>query len=324
MIAHPLDFRVYVTSRCNSRCKYCYRGLGLTGPTVDRHTDLPVRNIFRLLDISPEKIESVKLTGGEPAFHPNISEIVNGLHERKYFIELYSNGALTQLSDSTLDQVTKFNLSLDSIDPNINDDIRDHRDSSKSFFAAMDRLKTIGKELIEVQITLSKSMLPTLDKTIAYLIEVLGVGRIKISDLVEETVGQHRGLRLDQEQLDQAHQIVERARERYHFTKVLRTTFFDRKHYLRLHNNIGHLRSAFLNQRSDLYYFIGEDDRFHTGNIDLEDPLTVWSRFINIESRAERLMDHAFEEMRRSNQHYVTPTEFLYTKTVLDRFDSVQ
>lgn len=287
---------------------------------MPRRTDLPLKSLFDTLDTCPEAIDSIKLTGGEPSFHPEISALIDGLSERDVFIELYSNGALTRLSDRAMDKVGKFNLSFDSVDAELNACVRGDLHANSAFHTAMHRLRELNKDVIEVQITLSQPVLPTLEKTLVYLVEKMGVDRIKLSDIVEEMPGQYGDLRLHQDQLGDVLVMVDDARERYHFTKILRTTFFDRKEYLSLHRNIRHLRAAFLNQNSDLYFFIGENAQFQIGNIITDQEDRIKSQFEVTNARATRMMDHAYHEIRQSDLRYITPTEFLYSKAALGRF----
>lgn len=317
---HPLDFRVYVTSRCNSRCRYCYRGLGLAPEQIPPRSDLPPESLFALIDSSPEPIESIKLSGGEPSFHPEIGTIIDELAEREIFTELYSNGALTRLPGRVLDKVGKFNLSFDSLNSGTNDHIRGDRHASRAFDNAIKRLRELDKDVIEVQITLSRASLTDLDATIEYLVEELGIDRIKISDIVEEYAGQYTGQRVGQDDLAHVLEIIEESREKYHFTKIIRSTSFDRIRYLSLHRNIRHLRSAFINQKSDLYIFIAEHDYFKVGNVEENSVENMWSEFARMESKAEKFMDYCFSKLKKSDLRYVTPTEYLYDRKYLTEF----
>jgi len=317
---HPLDFRVYITSRCNSRCRYCYRGLGLAPEQIPPRSDLPPESLFALIDSSPEPIESIKLSGGEPSFHPEISTIIDELAEREIFTELYSNGALTRLPGRVLDKVGKFNLSFDSLNSVTNNHIRGDRYATRAFDNAIKRLRELDKDVIEVQITLTRASVTDLDATIAYLVEELGIDRIKISDIVEEFTGQYAGQRVGQDDLARVLEIIEQSREKYHFTKIIRSTSFDRVRYLSLHRNIRHLRSAFLNQESDLYLFIAEHEYFKVGNIEESSAENIWNEFTRMESKAEKFMDFCFLELQRSDLRYVTPTEYLYDQKYLAEF----
>jgi len=80
------SIKLEVNDYCNLKCKMCY---------VDKkNTDLPDKQVFRLLDqVSGEGIR-LEILGGEPLMRENILEIIRYAKERAKvpFISLYTNG----------------------------------------------------------------------------------------------------------------------------------------------------------------------------------------------------------------------------------------
>ena len=177
--------RIYTTNRCNSNCRYCYRGLESRSNKGDQHHDIDLSTLITFLDSQPSRYDVIKISGGEPSFYPFIDELVSYLKNKKYFVELYSNGALTQLKDSTLTNIDKFNLSLDSIDSSINNDIRRNNNATNDFLFAVQHLHSIGQNNIEVQVTISQASIESFESTLFFLVYNLGITTIKVSDIIE-------------------------------------------------------------------------------------------------------------------------------------------
>lgn len=118
----PRDIVVYLTSRCNLRCRHCYVGNELLDATVGWEGNYVLEVLSAL-----QPLDRVTLLGGEPFLHPSISTIVGELG-RMQVAERRITTNLTLLSDEALDSVIQngFRLcvSLDGHCSSLHDNIR--------------------------------------------------------------------------------------------------------------------------------------------------------------------------------------------------------
>ena len=90
----PLSAAFELTPLCNMACRMCY-------VRMDRRTQesiAPLRSCQEWLSIAEQARENgllfILLTGGEPFTHPEIKEIVSGLHKRGFIVSINSNGTM--------------------------------------------------------------------------------------------------------------------------------------------------------------------------------------------------------------------------------------
>ncbi|RGC65419.1 molybdenum cofactor biosynthesis protein A [Micromonospora sp. MW-13] len=80
---------IYVTFRCNMRCRHCF-----VGPALDRGTDLPRDALIGFLRTawSDWSTREISFLGGEPTLHPDIDLAVRAGREIGFRIRVVSNG----------------------------------------------------------------------------------------------------------------------------------------------------------------------------------------------------------------------------------------
>lgn len=113
------DLRISITDRCNFRCVYCMEPDVRFAPTSELLTPGEIVRIARTAESLG--VRKVRLTGGEPTLHPELTAIIAGLRERTR-VELamitnasrLSRAALREWKHAGLDRVT---ISIDSLRP---------------------------------------------------------------------------------------------------------------------------------------------------------------------------------------------------------------
>lgn len=71
------DLRISITDRCNFRCVYCMEPDVRFAP---RESLLTVAEIVRVAAIAESLgVRKVRLTGGEPTLHPDLTSIIAGI-----------------------------------------------------------------------------------------------------------------------------------------------------------------------------------------------------------------------------------------------------
>ena len=97
--------RISVTDRCNLRCRYCMPSCGVA--SVPHGKILTFDEIVRLTQRFAEVgIRKVKITGGEPLLHKDMTEFLGKIKALGYKIKLDSNGSFPEL----LEEIVKANL----------------------------------------------------------------------------------------------------------------------------------------------------------------------------------------------------------------------
>ncbi len=114
-----LDLRISITDRCNFRCVYCME------PDVQfqpRENLLTPSEIIRMASVAQSLgVRKIRLTGGEPTLHPQLTEIISGIRAATDVeIAMISNGSLLTREKlrswkrAGLDRMT---ISIDSVRP---------------------------------------------------------------------------------------------------------------------------------------------------------------------------------------------------------------
>lgn len=120
----PLSVCIWISDMCNLSCKYCYAS-PFSGKVIEAD---------RLYEIIEEltnlQVFGIVLAGGEPFMHPHIFDIIDFCTSRNVQLGVLSNGVLfDEVSIQRLDESVKnkkfiLQISLDCIDPEINDKVR--------------------------------------------------------------------------------------------------------------------------------------------------------------------------------------------------------
>jgi len=85
----PISIDVFITSRCNLRCRHCFSSSG------ERREDLPFEDFIKILDeLEGLGVFEVRLNGGEPLIHPRIKDILHALSKRRLRRVMITNGTL--------------------------------------------------------------------------------------------------------------------------------------------------------------------------------------------------------------------------------------
>ena len=115
--------RVSLTPECNFSCLYC-TGMDESNRSAVQHPEklLSAKQFTQIIGKLHEsaQLETVRLTGGEPLLHPEVIDIVRGIHELCiHDIRLTTNGVLLPMMANELKKagLTQVNVSLDGISP---------------------------------------------------------------------------------------------------------------------------------------------------------------------------------------------------------------
>ena len=121
----PLWATVNITGICNLECKYCFF-------QPRKHEHMKMTNFRKVVKIlKAQKSFSFTISGGEPFLHPQINDILEYAHNEFEHISVLSNG--TSIRRENVDCMKRIikkkgffcmQVSLDSIDPDINDRTR--------------------------------------------------------------------------------------------------------------------------------------------------------------------------------------------------------
>src|SRR5512137_1127524 len=84
----------YLTEGCNLACRHCWLAPRLD-PSGSRYPTLPVETFELILaEARPLGLTGVKLTGGEPLLHPQISRLLEMVRREELSLVMETNGVL--------------------------------------------------------------------------------------------------------------------------------------------------------------------------------------------------------------------------------------
>ncbi|MGP9821703.1 radical SAM/SPASM domain-containing protein [Salinarimonas sp. NSM] len=120
----PLTVCLWLTDYCNLDCAYCY-----AKPFSGRRMD-PTRVMSLVDELIDMQVFDLTLAGGEPSLHPRVLDIVGRTVKAGMRVGMLSNGVA--LSDRLIAELARcttardfiLQISIDSIDPAINDPVR--------------------------------------------------------------------------------------------------------------------------------------------------------------------------------------------------------
>ncbi len=174
----------YLTEGCNLQCRHCwitpkYQTEEQTYPALD--FDL-FRSIIK--QAKPLGLSGVKLTGGEPLLHPQISKILDLIRVEKLRLTVETNGVLCtpELSQKMAACENSFvAVSLDSTEPEIHEWLRG---VEGCYEAALEGIRNLVKAKFRPQIimTIMRRNKDQLEPLVR-LAESLGAGSVKFNIL---------------------------------------------------------------------------------------------------------------------------------------------
>ncbi len=116
----PLHAAVEVTSRCNFRCRYCYRSATYVDAAPKAPFELTTDQSLALLaKLDEAGVGTVELTGGEPLLHPGILEIIKYCGAHFNLCALLTNGStMTEKAAQALAEAGNFVVGISIDGPN--------------------------------------------------------------------------------------------------------------------------------------------------------------------------------------------------------------
>ena len=156
IVPKPWAFTWEVTYRCNLKCKYCDRWR-----TAARmfEAELTTKEAKKMIDEAYDLGVGVMIfTGGEPLLRKDIFELAKYAKNKGIECQLPSNGTL--ITGKNIKEIVNcfdsINISLDSMDPQIHDNLRGVKGSFEKAVNALDLLskyKTDGRFGIQATVT---------------------------------------------------------------------------------------------------------------------------------------------------------------------------
>lgn len=83
---YPFDISIELTSRCNFRCSFCYKGSECTGE------DIGFEQLLWIKDNLAGKVKEIRLMGGEPTIYPLFNDALT-LFSDAFLLSIVTNGS---------------------------------------------------------------------------------------------------------------------------------------------------------------------------------------------------------------------------------------
>ena len=99
-IKSPLSVSIFLTEKCNQKCKFCYTNSGIVGEHIS--TDKAKTIIDKCAEA---EVFDINFTGGEPTLHPDFADIVKYAKDYDFTIGFTSNG---QFNAKTTREIVKY------------------------------------------------------------------------------------------------------------------------------------------------------------------------------------------------------------------------
>ena len=139
----------YLTGECNLRCRHCWIAPKCVPEDTSKSQTALSLDLFRsiLEQAKPLGLASVKLTGGEPLLHPDISEIIEIIRQHDLRMTMETNGVL--LSPELAREIVKcerpfVSVSLDGADARTHEWVRGVKGSFDEALAGVHNLVAVG------------------------------------------------------------------------------------------------------------------------------------------------------------------------------------
>ncbi|TSC95358.1 MAG: radical SAM domain-containing protein [Parcubacteria group bacterium Athens1014_10] len=176
IIANKLEpfIFLYITERCQLRCRHCYMGDRLSNPKeMSLEKIIKILNYFKVIGHY-----KLYLLGGEPLLHPQIKEIITIANKIGYEVVVTSNGQFDKkiLQDYTPELIHSFSFSIESSNKKTHDYIR----GKGTFKRLIDNIKIVQSQGYQARIvsTVSNINVNKLTDLIDYSARVLKVSML--------------------------------------------------------------------------------------------------------------------------------------------------
>lgn len=136
-LSAPSTVDLFITSRCNLNCIHCFA-------STDQQKEMPLEDVVDILDqLEKAGVLEVRINGGEPFTHSNISRILQALETKRFRKVLLTNGTL--LTDAFTDQLKKAmvtpTISLDDVESSGHDEFRGQKGAFQKTLSGIKILK---------------------------------------------------------------------------------------------------------------------------------------------------------------------------------------
>lgn len=165
----PIHCMLEATTRCNLKCKHCYRSC--TNEINDK--ELSGDKILSILSkVFDSGIRSIEVTGGELFMHPDINNILQYILDKFEVIGILTNGTL--MKKESFDLVDKYkykiiwNVSLDSYDENTHDEFRGVKGAYKRTVQTIRELVNRG-HMVRVAMSITERNIDQFKKTLEFV-----------------------------------------------------------------------------------------------------------------------------------------------------------
>lgn len=180
----PISLIWEITGECHSRCIYCSGGF----PRVTN--ELSIKDKISLAkEISSMKVFMVSVSGGEPLIKKDLLEIIPIFLENNVSVMVCTSGFNIDydiLSKLLSMGGVSFNISIDSIDEEINDFQRGRKGALKEAIKTIDfiRKNELNHTFISVESVVTKNNYTCMDDLVLYFSENYSVDEIRIQPMV--------------------------------------------------------------------------------------------------------------------------------------------
>lgn len=128
-IFFPNAASILLTNKCNLKCEYCYGDY-----SASKNEFLAINKVPELFDtLEKNGITAIELTGGEPLLHPYFTEILKLACNKRWHINILSNGVLfdEEVYKSISDNKDRIysQISIDGSNESINEKVRQVKNS---------------------------------------------------------------------------------------------------------------------------------------------------------------------------------------------------
>ncbi|MBL1101915.1 radical SAM protein [Streptomyces coffeae] len=181
------QFRVTVNSRCGRACFFCRP----SGEAVSTASGCELRpdDLLRVAQVVRDHgVDSIKLTGGDPALYEPLTDVVRRLRDEAGFtdVEVISRHPLIgdraqELADAG---VTLFNISLDTLDPALHHEVCGVDDHAE-VIGALERCVATSVP-VKVNVVVMEGINDHEVPQLAEFCEGLGVASMKLLDIIKD------------------------------------------------------------------------------------------------------------------------------------------